>query len=110
MYDPGHTREAALKLLRLAAVYDPQQRQRLIDSARTELQATAHVRHPDIARVFAIGTLADGREYVLQEFISGPSLRHVMKRQEEKQPSDVREVLNCVLRLRLRSPRCTGPA
>ncbi len=97
VYDPEHTREAALKLLRLAAVYDPQQRQRLIDSARTELQATAHVRHPGIARVFAIGTLADGREYVLQEFISGPSLRHVMKRQEEeKQPSDVREVLNCV--------------
>jgi tetratricopeptide (TPR) repeat protein len=97
VYDPEHTREGALKLLRLAAVYDPQQRQRLIDSARTELQATAHVRHPGIARVFAIGTLADGREYVLQEFISGPSLRHVMKRQEEeKQPSDVREVLNCV--------------
>ena len=34
---------------------------------------------------------------MLQEFISGPSLRHVMKQQEdEKQPSDVREVFDCV--------------
>jgi tetratricopeptide (TPR) repeat protein len=97
VYDAQRTQEAALKVLRLAAVYDPQQRQRLVDSARAELQATARIRHPGIVRVLAIGTLADGREYVLQEFVAGQSLRHVItKLEEEKQASEIRDVLSCL--------------
>ena len=97
VYDAQRTQEAALKVLRLASVYDPQQRQRLVDSARAELQATAHIRHPGIVRVLAIGTLADGREYVLQEFVAGHSLRHVIaKLEEEKRASEIRDVLSCL--------------
>ena len=97
VYDAQRGQEAALKVLRLADVYDPQQRQRLMDSARSELQATAHVRHPGIVRVLAIGTLADGREYVLQEFVGGPSLRSVISELgAQKRASDVREVLSCL--------------
>lgn len=97
VYDAQRAQEAALKVLRLADVYDPQLRQRLINSARAELQATAHIRHPGIVRVLAIGTLADGREYVLQEFVPGRSLRQVIARlEQEKQASDLREVLCCL--------------
>jgi tetratricopeptide (TPR) repeat protein len=97
VYDAQRAQEAALKVLRLADVYDPQLRQRLINSARAELQATAQIRHPGIVRVLAIGTLSDGREYVLQEFVPGRSLRQVLKRlSEEKQISEVHYVLSCL--------------
>ncbi|HEX4149552.1 MAG TPA: serine/threonine-protein kinase, partial [Pirellulales bacterium] len=74
VYDPERNDDFALKRLRLNEIYDPQRRKDLLDSAYCELEAGSRVRHPGVARVWAIGTQADGNLYVVQELVAGHSL------------------------------------
>jgi len=82
-YDPRRAREVALKLVHLERVYDLGARRRMIDSLRVELEAASRVRHPGVARVFAIGREEDGGLYVVQEYVQGHSLRTHMNEKPE---------------------------
>lgn len=77
-YDPRHAREVALKALRLERLYELPKRKRLLRSARAEIEAASRVRHPGIARVYAMGIEDDGGVYVTQEYVPGRPLRDVM--------------------------------
>lgn len=88
-YDPVRAREVALKLIRLERSYDLLERERLLDSVQVELEAASRVRHPGIARVYAIGREDDGGVYVVQEYVPGRSLNHVMAKEEEPDPARV---------------------
>lgn len=94
VYDPERNCELALKRLHLERLYDVERRRDLLNSAKTELEAASRVRHPGVARVHAIGTDADGVEYIVQEFVDGKSLR-------DKMPKDASvpfpNVLSCLL-------------
>ena len=88
-YDPRRAREVALKVVHVERIYDQRTRRHLIDSVRVELEAASRVRHPGVARVFAIGREEDGGFYVVQEFVSGPSLRTVMQASEDPPVAEV---------------------
>jgi serine/threonine protein kinase len=74
VYDSSRGEDFALKRLRLSQLYDTQRRRVVLNSAHCELEAGSRVRHPGVARVWAIGTEPTGDIYVLQDFIAGTSL------------------------------------
>jgi serine/threonine-protein kinase len=78
-YDPLRDQIVALKRFYLADVYDVDTRKDMVASARVELEAASRIRHPGLARVFAMGY--DPREnlYVVQEFVKGKPLRALME-------------------------------
>jgi len=96
-FDVGNARDVALKELRLARVYEPALRERLLASARVELEAASRVRHPGVARVYALNHLEDDRVLLVQEYVPGESLRARMDRQRRPAPEAVLEVLLPVL-------------
>lgn len=73
-FDSRRGQIVALKRLKLDELYDSAQRQRLLASARVELEAASRVRHPGIARVLAVGTDPQGGAFIVQEFINGRPL------------------------------------
>lgn len=90
--DPRANRIVAIKRLRLEDLYDPGERRRLVASTRLEMEAASRIRHPGIARVHAVGVDAEGRTYVVQEFIEGEPLR---KRMPRDNSADLCGVLSC---------------
>ena len=89
VYDPERGRDVVLKRLRLDKLYDARSRQRILASARTELEAASRVRHPGVARVLAIGTEPDGSTYIIQELVAGHPLRNLMPRDAKADPYHV---------------------
>lgn len=89
VFDPQRGLDLALKRLRLGTVYDSKRRQKLLASARLELEAASRIRHPGVARVYAIGTEATGDPYVVLEFIPGESLRARIRRNPTESPAVV---------------------
>ena len=89
VYDPERGRDVALKRLHLEKLYDARARQRILASARTELEAASRVRHPGVVRVLAIGAEPDGATYVIQELVAGGHLRNVMPRDATADPYQV---------------------
>lgn len=67
-------RRVALKVLPLAATLDSRERQRF----KNEAQAAAHLHHPHIVPVFAVGS-ERGVHYYAMQYIEGPSLAHVIR-------------------------------
>jgi serine/threonine protein kinase len=67
-------RRVALKVLPLGASLDPRQRQRF----QLEAQAAAHLQHPHIVPVYAVGS-DQGVHYYSMQFIEGRSLAEVAK-------------------------------
>ncbi len=67
-------RRVALKVLPFASSLDPKQRQRF----QVEAQAAAHLQHPHIVPVFAVGE-SNGTPYYAMQFIEGPSLATVIR-------------------------------
>ena len=78
-YDPLRGEVVALKRIRVGRVYDLNKRRELLGSARLELESTARIRHPGLARVYALGFDGGGNAYVVQEFIKGRTLSELMK-------------------------------
>ena len=78
VYDPQRNAEVAVKQLLLDRLYDVERRQQLLASARVELEAASRVRHPGVLRVYAIGSDPIGGAYLVEEFVAGKSLRHLM--------------------------------
>jgi len=88
-FDMDAGRDVALKRIHIGSLYDVGERQRLVASAKAELEAAAAIRHPGIVRVFAVGTEPNGDFYVVQEFVQGEGLQAVMSRPGEKNAAEV---------------------
>jgi serine/threonine protein kinase len=74
-FDVERGREVALKVLDLESRYGVAERERLLDSARLDMEAANRARHPGLVKVFAIGRDARGNVYLAVEFIAGSDLR-----------------------------------
>lgn len=77
-FDLQRGRDVAIKVLRIEGVYDRALRETFLDSLRLEIEAGARVRHPGVAEVYAIGRDAEANPYIVQQFIAGRPLRHVL--------------------------------
>jgi len=63
------------RVLDLESRYGVAERERLLDSARLDMEAANRARHPGLVKVFAIGRDARGNVYLAVEFIAGSDLR-----------------------------------
>lgn len=88
-FDVERAREVALKVLDLESRYGKSERERLLDSARLDLEAANRARHPGLVKVFAIGRDARGNVYLAVEFIAGSDLREKL---DGKPPPDAKPV------------------
>jgi tRNA A-37 threonylcarbamoyl transferase component Bud32 len=77
-FDLQRNQDIALKKIHLNRLYDPRQRDQLVNSAHLEIEAASRVSHPGVVKVFAIGNQPDGDLYITQEFIAGKTLRAAM--------------------------------
>jgi tRNA A-37 threonylcarbamoyl transferase component Bud32 len=71
--------EVAIKRSSLKDIYDPGLRGRLLEAARTEVEAASRLNHPGIARVYGLLAEPGGDSLLIEEFIEGPTLRDAMK-------------------------------
>ena len=80
VYEVDHTRTGtrrAIKVVRDSLDTELGLAQRLVREGRT----LRSIEHPNVVRVFEVGTLADGRPYFAMQLIDGVSLRRVLHRQ-----------------------------
>jgi tRNA A-37 threonylcarbamoyl transferase component Bud32 len=77
-FDVERAREVALKVLDLESRYSKAERDRILDSARLDIEAANRARHPGLVKVFAIGRDARGNSYLAVEYIAGSSLRDTL--------------------------------
>ncbi|BAT61548.1 serine/threonine-protein kinase PknB [Variibacter gotjawalensis] len=71
--------EVAIKRSSLKEIYDPGLRGRLLEAARTEVEAASRLNHPGIARVYGLLAEPGGDSLLIQEFVEGKTLRDAMK-------------------------------
>ena len=71
--------EVALKRIKLGQLYDPAMRERLLDSARTEIAAASRIDHPGVARLHGLLVEPGGDALLVEELIEGPTLRAVLE-------------------------------
>jgi len=90
-------RLVALKVLHLELVRSNDAMTRF----ERELEAIDRLRNPHVVAALDHGTLADGRPYLVLEFIAGPSLRDVIHERGALPPSEV---------LRILTPLCSALA
>lgn len=77
VYEVDHTRTGtrrAVKVVRASLDTQAAVAQRLLREGRALLD----IEHPNVVRVFEVGSLADGRPYFAMELIEGVSLRRVL--------------------------------
>jgi tRNA A-37 threonylcarbamoyl transferase component Bud32 len=74
-FDVERAREVALKVLDMEGRYAQPERDRLLDSARLDIEAANRARHPGLVTVYAIGRDARGNVYLAEELITGTDLR-----------------------------------
>jgi tetratricopeptide (TPR) repeat protein len=74
-FDVERAREVALKVLDLESRYANVERERMLDSARLDMEAANRARHPGLVKVFAMGRDARGNVYLALEYIQGSDLR-----------------------------------
>ncbi|MCC7346070.1 MAG: serine/threonine protein kinase, partial [Variibacter sp.] len=75
--------EVAIKRSSLKDIYDPALRGRLLEAARTEVEAASRLNHPGIARVYGLLSEPNGDSLLIEEFIEGPTLRDALKAKME---------------------------
>ena len=71
--------EVAIKRSSLKDLYDPALRGRLLEAARTEVEAASRLNHPGIARVYGLLADSNGDSLLIEEFVEGPTLRDALK-------------------------------
>ncbi len=69
-------KKGAIKVLRRELCTDQKEVARFVQEAR----AVNQIGHPNIVDVFSFGTLADGRSYLIMEWLTGSSLRARLER------------------------------
>jgi tetratricopeptide (TPR) repeat protein len=92
-FDVERGREVALKILDLESRYGKAERERLLDSARLDMEAANRARHPGLVRVYAIGRDARGNVYLSVEFIAGTDLREKLDGKPAHDPAEVRSTM-----------------
>jgi tetratricopeptide (TPR) repeat protein len=88
-FDLQSGRDVAFKRIHLSALYDAGERDRLIQSAKAELEAAAAIRHPGVVRVYNVGAEPNGDLYVVQELVKGEGLHKIMAREGAKGAAEV---------------------
>ena len=78
-------RKVAIKFLLPDKKQDPEARRRLL----REAQAAASLDHPGICTVFEMGETADGRIYIVMQYVEGETLARIL----ERGPMPVRDAL-----------------
>jgi serine/threonine protein kinase len=92
-FDVERGREVALKILDLESRYGRVERERLLDSARLDMEAANRARHPGLVKVYAIGRDARGNVYLSVEFIPGADLREKLDGKPARDAAMVRSTL-----------------
>ena len=82
-YDVDLQRPVALKILLPVLAADTQ----FVARFRREAQTAARLEHPNIVKVYGIGTISSGQPYIAMQFVDGGDLRQVVKTvQTTRQP------------------------
>lgn len=92
--DPQVGHERALKLLSHEASYD----QSTVDRFKQEIKATGKIDHPNVIKILAQGTLADGRHFILMPLLEGQSLSTLLKVRKEF-PMSAQEMLGIFIQM-----------
>jgi hypothetical protein len=92
-FDVERGREIALKILDLESRYGRVERERLLDSARLDIEAANRARHPGLVRVYAIGRDIRGNVYLSVEYIAGSDLRERLAGAPARDPAVVLSTL-----------------
>ena len=74
------------KRLRFEELYSEERRMTCETMARYELAAAERVRHPAVARIYAVGDDAERRLFVAREYVQGTPLDRIMKAEQEPDP------------------------
>ncbi len=88
-FDVERAREVALKVLDLESRYARAERDRMLDSARLDIEAANRARHPGLVKVYAIGRDARGNVYLAEELIEGQDLREKLDGKPARDPRTV---------------------
>ena len=98
----GLERPVAVKVLKQEFSADPEVAERFMREART----MARLRHPHAAMIFDAGRLADGRPFIVMEYVEGRTLAETLQREGRFAPeraaavaSDIFDVLDEAHRL-----------
>lgn len=86
-------KRVAIKVLRPEIARDPEQIQRLLSEAR----AVNSIRHRGIIDIFNFGQLADGRHYVVMEYLSGQPLDEIISRRGALPVAEAISILDEIL-------------
>ncbi len=70
-----HDRKVVVKVLREAKRNDPW----LLNKFLQESEALTRIDHPNVVKVLDLGTLADGRPFLVMEFVKGESLEEFLR-------------------------------
>lgn len=77
-HDMMHDRDVAIKRFHSENLTDHRLQNKIWDQARLELEAVANIKHPCIAKTYALGHDATGSPYLVQEYIGGGDIRKLM--------------------------------
>jgi eukaryotic-like serine/threonine-protein kinase len=86
---PRIGREVAIKVLRAEVMEDPREMERFLDEAR----AVSAINHRGIISIFGAGELADGRQYLVMEYLKGEALDARLRREGKIPPAEVIPIL-----------------
>ncbi|MBL8952305.1 MAG: protein kinase [Myxococcaceae bacterium] len=75
-------RKVAVKVLKPEVAANPEFKRRFL----AEAQALAAIKHRGITDIISFGTLRDGREYLVMEFLEGESLESLLAREGQLDP------------------------
>lgn len=72
--EPKLKRQVVVKVMRSDLLQDPT----FADRFRREAWATARLQHPNVIPIYTTGELADGRLYLVMQYVSGGTLRKLL--------------------------------
>ena len=78
--DPNIGRAVAIKIIRLAEVHKPEERERLRDRLFREARSAGMLSHPGIVTIYDVDQQGD-LAYIAMEFVDGPTLDYVLSQQ-----------------------------
>src|SRR5215510_13827301 len=84
----GLERPVAVKIIKREFVGDADVAARFLREART----MAKLRHPHAAMIFDAGNLADGRHFIIMEFVEGENLSQCLAREGRLSPTRVVQI------------------
>jgi hypothetical protein len=90
---PVIDKKVAIKVLKPAISHDPAEMRRFLAEAR----AANRIGHPNIVDIFSFGTLPDGSQYFVMEYLAGGSLDRLLAEKKILGYGEAQEILAQVL-------------